>query len=244
MEKSFLIDLTRCTACRGCQVACKQWHGLPAEETHNWGSHQNPADLSFLTYKLVRFNEVDTDTGLKWLFFPEQCRHCHGAPCMAVAEGYVEGSIIQDEITGAVLFTALTQKLSDEEKAEVREYCPYDIPRIDPVSGMLSKCDMCIDRVRNGLLPACVQVCPTGTMSFGDREDMLALGEERLAAVKKKYPEARLIDAADVNTIYLAGMDPKLYHEFLTYADAGSKTYSRRKMMAKFVPGRKARTET
>ena len=35
MSKSFLVDTTLCTACRGCQVACKQWHDLPAEETVN-----------------------------------------------------------------------------------------------------------------------------------------------------------------------------------------------------------------
>ena len=67
--KSFLVDLTKCTACRGCQVACKQWHGLPAEETRNMGSHQNPQDLSFNTYKLVRFTEGIIDGKLNWLFF-------------------------------------------------------------------------------------------------------------------------------------------------------------------------------
>jgi len=61
MSKSFLVDTTLCTACRGCQVACKQWHDLPAEETVNRGSYQNPADLSFDTYKLVRMNEEVVD---------------------------------------------------------------------------------------------------------------------------------------------------------------------------------------
>ncbi|HIC86305.1 MAG TPA: formate dehydrogenase, partial [Desulfobacterales bacterium] len=55
--KAFFIDTTLCTACRGCQVACKQWNQLPAEKTQNWGSYQNPKDLSFQTYKLVRFRE-------------------------------------------------------------------------------------------------------------------------------------------------------------------------------------------
>jgi formate dehydrogenase iron-sulfur subunit len=49
--KAFLIDTTLCTACRGCQIACKQWNQLPATETHNWGSMQNPKDLSFDTFK-------------------------------------------------------------------------------------------------------------------------------------------------------------------------------------------------
>ncbi len=60
MAKAFLIDTTVCTGCRGCQIACKQWHDLPAEETKNVGSYQNPQDLSFDTYKLVRMREEVT----------------------------------------------------------------------------------------------------------------------------------------------------------------------------------------
>ena len=44
-DKSFFIDTTTCTACRGCQVACKQWNKNPATKTSQQGSHQNPADL-------------------------------------------------------------------------------------------------------------------------------------------------------------------------------------------------------
>jgi len=236
MEKTFLIDMTRCTACRGCQVACKQWHKLPATKTENVGSYQNPQDLSFHTYKLIRFSEAKVDGKLKWLFFPEQCRHCIIAPCKEVADGYVENAIMRDEFTGAVLYTDLTAKLSADEKAEVREACPYDIPRIDEKTGLLGKCDMCVDRVHNGRKPACVETCPTGTMNFGDRDEMLALAEERLAAAKKTSPNAKLIDADDVNVIYLAEVDPKLYYGFLA-ADASplAPIMGRRKMMAKFL---------
>ena len=70
MSKTFFIDLTKCTACRGCQVACKQWKKLPAEKTENWGSHQNPKDLSGVTLKLVRFEEVETDGKCNGCSFP------------------------------------------------------------------------------------------------------------------------------------------------------------------------------
>jgi hypothetical protein len=40
--KSFFVDLTKCTACRGCQIACKQWNKLPAEQTRNHGSTRTP----------------------------------------------------------------------------------------------------------------------------------------------------------------------------------------------------------
>ena len=52
---SILVDTSKCTACRGCQIACKQWNQLPATQTTNWGSYQNPKDLSADTWKLVRF---------------------------------------------------------------------------------------------------------------------------------------------------------------------------------------------
>ena len=53
--KSFFIDTTRCTACRGCQAACKQWNQNPATKTtQQAGTYQNPPDLNASTFKLVQ----------------------------------------------------------------------------------------------------------------------------------------------------------------------------------------------
>src|SRR6056297_548884 len=109
--KAFFIDLSRCTACRGCQVACKQWKNLPAEQTRNVGTHQNPQDLSAKTLKLVRFEERTIDGKLKWLFFPEQCRHCVEPSCMYIANMYAPGSVRKDEKTGAVVFTEASKDI-------------------------------------------------------------------------------------------------------------------------------------
>jgi formate dehydrogenase iron-sulfur subunit len=78
---------------------------------------------------------------------------------------------------------------------------------------------MCVDRVKVGLLPACVKTCPTGAMNFGDRDEMLALAEERLAKAAEKYPDAELVDADSVRVIYLVQTDPDSYYESLS-ADA------------------------
>lgn len=206
--KSFFIDTTLCTACRGCQVACKQWHYLPAEKTVNRGTYQNPADLSFVTYKLVRFEEVVVGGKLKWLFFADQCRHCLEPPCEMTADD--PKAIFSDSATGAVLYTANTKKLDAQA---VVDSCPYNIPKAAK-DGTLAKCDMCIDRVENGLLPACVKTCPTGAMNFGDREEILAMARKRLAAVKKTDPKAKLLDPDDIRVIFLVTEDPKLYHKF------------------------------
>ena len=55
--KTILVDVSRCTGCRGCQVACKQWNELPATDTVQTGSYQNPPDMNGDTYKIVRFRE-------------------------------------------------------------------------------------------------------------------------------------------------------------------------------------------
>lgn len=209
MAKAFFIDTTVCTGCRGCQVACKQWHDLPAEETQNRGTYQNPADLSFMTYKLVRMSEEIIDGRLQWLFFPEQCRHCIDAPCLEAAGE--ESAVYKDEATGAILYTANTRDLAADD---IIASCPYNVPRSSP-DGTLAKCDMCNDRIHNGELPACVKTCPTGAMSFGDRDAMVSMAETRLAEVKSKHPKARLADPEDVNVIYLVAQAPNLYYEYV-----------------------------
>ncbi|NWF93816.1 MAG: formate dehydrogenase [Syntrophaceae bacterium] len=211
--KSFFIDTTKCTACRGCQIACKQWNKNPGTKTLQRGNHQNPADLSVYTFKLVRFNEVAIPGGEpKWYFFPDQCRHCLTPPCKEVADGKAKGAIIQDEKTGAVVFNPKVKIKADEFK-EIREACPYDIPRFHPASGTMAKCTMCFDRVKEGMLPACVKTCPTGAMSFGDRREILERANKRLEEVKGLYQEAMLANPDDVRVIYLLVDDPKKYHK-------------------------------
>jgi len=228
MSKAFFIDTTLCTACRACQVACKQWHNLPAEITTNKGTFQNPADLSFDTYKLVRMREEVINGKLQWLFFPEQCRHCLEPPCQDTAGEPT--AIYTDKETGAVLYTANTKGLNVKE---ITESCPYNIPRASQ-DGTLTKCDMCIDRVQNGLLPACVKTCPTGAMNFGDREAILDMAKKRLKEVQTKFPKASLLDPDDVSVIYLVAFDPKIYHEF-SVASRHSKGITRQMALKKMA---------
>jgi formate dehydrogenase iron-sulfur subunit len=212
MSKAFFVDTTVCTGCRGCQVACKQWNQLPGEKTVNRGSFQNPEDLSFTTYKLLRMNEVEIDKKLKWLFFPDQCRHCLEPPCLEAAGEPT--AVYKDKATGAVLYTAVTQKLDAED---IIESCPYNIPRKGP-NGALAKCTMCVDRVSNGLLPACVQTCPTGTMNFGDYKEMRELARLRLAEVRREFPKAVLLNPDKVRVIYLTAYEPTSYWDYAVAA--------------------------
>ncbi|WP_319584997.1 4Fe-4S dicluster domain-containing protein [uncultured Pseudodesulfovibrio sp.] len=241
MSKTFLIDTSRCTACRGCQLACKEWHGLPANKTLQWGSHQNPPDLNPNNYKLVRFHDYMDATGtIRWNFFPDQCRHCEVPPCKEVGDVYLDGAILKDEKTGAVLYTEKTKQFTAEQAKEVQEACPYNIPRRNDQTGLLSKCTMCFDRITNGLPPSCVRACPTGTMNFGERADMLKLAEERLALLKKKWPKASLGDPEDVNVIYLMTDTPDTYHEYAVAEAKQASPMTKKQLFAKLASPIKA----
>ena len=209
--KAFFIDTTRCMACRGCQIACKQWNKNPATKTEQWGSHQNPKDLSWATWKLIRFNETVGPEGKTiWYFFADQCRHCLDPPCLESATD-VKGAIVIDKATGAVIHT---KKLSKIQLAEVQEACPFNIPRANPKTKIYAKCTMCLDRLTNNQIPACVKACPTGTMVFGERGKILEEAKKRVATLKKTFPNVAALNADDVRVIFIVKDDPKKYYEF------------------------------
>ena len=218
MPKTFLIDTTRCTACRGCQLACKEWHDLPANETKQRGTHQNPPDLNPNNLKIVRFRErMKPDGTVVWNFFPDQCRHCLTPICKDVADMAVPGAIIKDAKTGMVIATEKSAQLSPQDAQAVIDACPYNIPRLDPKTKRLTKCDMCIDRVTAGMLPICVKTCPTGTMAFGEREEILPMAKKRLEIVKKTFRKAFLADVQDVSVIYLLAEEKEHYYEYASF---------------------------
>ncbi|MGD9146207.1 MAG: 4Fe-4S dicluster domain-containing protein, partial [Anaerolineae bacterium] len=124
---ALLLDLGKCTACRGCQAACKQWNDLPGEETQNWGSYQNPADLSYDTYTLIHFDEHEHEDGsLTWLFLNQRCLHCTDAACVDVCP------------TGALAYNEMGFVSFEEEKCNgcgyCSQYCPFGIPRLGQVN--------------------------------------------------------------------------------------------------------------
>jgi formate dehydrogenase iron-sulfur subunit len=207
--KAFFIDTSLCTACRSCQIACKQWNQLQATETVNNGSYQNPYDLGSETYKLIRFKERKKSDGSPvWYFFPDQCRHCLHPPCKDMADIIAPSVVTVDYLTGAVVFNGRVKKNHAED---IRYACPYDIPRLDLIKGSLAKCTMCVDRIHKGLLPACVKTCPTGAMNFGDREEMIQLAEKRFKKVVLKYPKAVLTGVKRLRVFYLLTDDPERY---------------------------------
>jgi formate dehydrogenase iron-sulfur subunit len=116
-------------------------------------------------------------------------------------------------MTGAIVFNQ-KMKIKATDFKEIREACPYDIPRMNSENDTLSFCNMCVDRVQAGLLPMCVKTCSSTAMYFGDRGTVHKMAEKRLSEAKEIYKEAVLTDPDDVRVIYLLVDHPVKYHKF------------------------------
>jgi hypothetical protein len=68
--------------------------------------------------------------------------------------------------------------------------CPFEIPTYEYNSAFtprIRKCTMCYPRISKGLLPGCVEACPTEALTYGKREDLLRIGRERIRRFPKRY---------------------------------------------------------
>ena len=217
-ENAILFDATRCTACRGCQVACKQWNELDAVVTTNWGSYENPPDLSSETWLKIRFTEVEREGKVDWLFTRRSCMHCTEAACVEVCPS---GALYHNEY-GFVAY--------DKERCigcgYCQQYCPFDVPRLDAGRitgvGKMDKCTLCttpgLDRLSAGEQPACVKTCPTGALIFGDWDELVAEGKRRAANLRtthsKAYPQATLYGETElggIHVLYVLADSPEVY---------------------------------
>ena len=194
MAKGFMVDVTKCIGCRGCQVACKRYHDLGPNDDdikatigktlvhrENWTS---PADKDADTWLLIEFQSITDDNGdFMWRFIRTGCRHCENPGCVPACPA---GAITRDATTGAVTTDAgkcigcESCTIGKGLEGYIELGCPFNVPRYGSkdVGGetkkVMAKCAMCLDRLRKGQDPACVQTCPTGALTFGDKATMLA----------------------------------------------------------------------
>ena len=181
MPVGILVDTTRCTGCRGCQAACKQWNLLPATETTFSATMTNPPELNADTYNHVDFREIEYEGKFHWIFVHKRCFHCSDPACVSVCP------------VGALHKTEDGPVLWDESKCFGCRYCqnacPFDIPKFqwDEAWPKIQKCTFCWNRQADGWEPACTKTCPPGALKFGERADLLAEAHSRLQNNPERY---------------------------------------------------------
>ncbi|NIN73368.1 MAG: 4Fe-4S dicluster domain-containing protein [Gemmatimonadetes bacterium] len=165
------IDVNKCIGCGQCVVACKTENDVPVESEHF---------NTWVERYIIRADEevaVDSPNGgidgfpptrveggevRRTFFVPKLCNHCAEAPCVQVCP------------VGATFTTEDGAVLVDDEYCIGCRYCiqacPYGARWLHPETHVAAKCTFCYHRLVDGLVPACVEVCPTGARLFGELE--------------------------------------------------------------------------
>jgi formate dehydrogenase iron-sulfur subunit len=167
-ENGILFDVTLCVGCGACYDMCKEVNNLPETNDNNLKDH-----LSGNTFTVVE--------EYKDMYARKLCMHCNDPACASVC---LVGAITKSS-TGAVVY--------DADKCIGCRYCmqacPHGIPRYEwgSTQPRIRKCNLCEDRVKEGKLPACVEVCPTEASMYGRMDKLIEVAKNRLKNNPDKY---------------------------------------------------------
>ena len=224
----FFTDSTLCIGCKACEVACKQWNGLPADGMEWSGqSYDNTRTLSATTWRHVTFTEIATrrrttatiairnpqirnPQSVRWLFNSDVCKHCTEAPCQQVCP---TGALIRNEFDNVYLQQDICNGCGYCVSA-----CPFGVLSRSEEDGKAHKCTLCYDRQKDGIEPACAKACPTDSIVFGPVEELSQKARERLGEVRMKEPKAYLYGESDageykrLNAFFLLTEEPAAYN--------------------------------
>jgi Fe-S-cluster-containing dehydrogenase component len=164
-----LCDTTRCIGCGACERACARSNGLPVPPPpgNAPGSPRTTTDTQFTVV-----NRYQTSRGQ--VHVKKQCMHCWQPACAAAC------------LTKAMFKTEVGPVIWREDKCMGCRYCmvscPFGMPRYEYGSNnpRVRKCTMCWDRISAGKKPACVEACPTDTLMFGMKRDLMEVARTRV----------------------------------------------------------------
>lgn len=162
-QYGFYFDTTRCTGCRTCVMACKDYKDLTVDFAYRHvydcegGGWTPGADGTYTQDSFVYHVSLG-------------CQHCDEPACTEVCP---TTAMHKDPDTGLVSV--------DPNKCVGCGYChmacPYNVPRVDREKGHSVKCDGCAERVAEGKQPICVEACPLRALDFGPIDELRATYE-------------------------------------------------------------------
>jgi len=158
-QYGFYVNSAKCTGCKTCQLACKDYKDLHA-------------DVNFRrVYEYTGGNwQADGDTWNNNVFayyLSISCNHCADPACTKVCP---TGAMHKRKEDGLV---AVNEDICIGCKS-CRMACPYNAPQYDPRKGHMTKCNGCAERVAVGKKPVCVESCPLRALDFGPIEELRA----------------------------------------------------------------------
>ncbi|MDR1192742.1 MAG: 4Fe-4S binding protein [Peptococcaceae bacterium] len=153
------LDLSKCSACGACAIACMDQNDIDIE------SGEGPFRMAGVV-----------ENGEKNIYLSIACQHCDEPACIVACPC---ACLKKDPATNFTVFDT-TDCIGCHSCAIA---CPFGAPSFGP-DGKMRKCDGCQVLVRQGLEPACVATCPTGALSCRDeRELKQALVRRSLKAI-------------------------------------------------------------
>jgi Fe-S-cluster-containing dehydrogenase component len=162
------VQIEKCIGCGKCVEACKIENDVPMEPYYyrTWVERyiifaDGEVSVDSPNGGMEGFPPVETDKEiLRTFFVPKLCNHCENPPCVQVCP------------VGATFKTQDGVVLVDDDYCIGCRYCiqacPYGARFLDPRTHTAGKCTFCYHRITEGLLPACVEICPTQARIFGE----------------------------------------------------------------------------
>lgn len=150
VQKGFYYDSVICTACKACQIACKDKNDLKVGEL----------------FRKVYEYESGMHPNVWGYSLSLACNHCEDPKCVkgcpTKALHKLENGIVDHDKNKCIGCRFCTWN------------CPYGAPQFREEIGKVGKCDMCKDLIANGENPACIDACPMRAIEYGELEELKA----------------------------------------------------------------------
>ncbi len=187
-----VIDLRKCIGCQACVVACKSENNVPLGVFRTVVDVLETGHMEKDPNGMVVTEEGNFAPNVKKSMLPRICNHCDEPPCVEVCPVKAtykrqDGIVLIDYDVCIGCGTCI-------------QACPYDMRYFNPIQHTADKCTFCVDRVDNGLEPACVTSCVGRARIFGDFNDP----NSKISKLITQFPTSRLFLSQ--------GTDPQVFY--------------------------------
>jgi Fe-S-cluster-containing dehydrogenase component len=179
--RAVLVDTTLCIGCRSCEGACSEANGLPepamAGEERGLDLRRDTAPDVFTVVN--RGSRLGRENALRYA--KTQCLHCVAPACASACPVRA----LEKRASGPVVY--------HRDLCMGCRYCmvacPFGVPKYEYAKAVpyVRKCTFCADRQAKGQPPACTEACPSGALSFGEREQLLDVARTRIYQNPDRY---------------------------------------------------------